>query len=271
MASLARAVAGACLILLLIPTPAFAGWDLLLFIGRAYPRLDDRLRFEIPPPSIANVDVTTTGDPVLQGDGGLTLGGALTVEAGVLGLEGRLDSVEMAFDVAGARFDLEPSDASLSGISGSLTLADGRLDLRRLNILSGNLRVRTPGPVGVVFSGGVSYLPRFEVQGSVPITVAVDTPIGGLSVVPRLGLEVLPEDDGGRVGLNAGAGLRVGAGNVAFVGEARVFAFREYELRFVADADDDLDGLVDELVGAFDTVRVRPVIVTAQGGLLIRF
>jgi len=260
--------AAAALLVLAMPSPAAAGWDLLLLLGRAYPTLDDRLTFGIPPPSISGVEVTVTGDPRVEADGGLTLAAALTVEAGVLGLEGRIDSVDLAFDVTGARFDLAGVEPPVTGLTGSLTLADGRLDVERLNVLSLNLRVRTPGPVGLVASGGVSYLPSFTVGGSVPVTVVVNSPLGDLTAVPRLGLMASPDESEHRVGVNAGAGLRAGGDRIAVVGEARVFVFREYELRFVAT---DETGFADELVTSFAPVRVRPLIVTAQAGLLIRF
>jgi hypothetical protein len=257
------------LLLCATPAPALAaGWDLLLFLGRAYPRLEDRLSVSIPPPSISGVDVTVDGDPRIDADGGLVLGAALAVEAGVIGIEGRLDSVDIDFDVTGARFDLLGVEPPLTGLTGSLTLADGRLDVERLNVLSLNLRVRTPGPVGIVVSGGVSYLPSFTVGGSVPVTVVVDSPLGGISAEPRLRLIAAPQESDHRVGVNAGAGLRIGAGRLAVVADARVFSFGDYELRFAADDDTPF---VDALVSSFDPVRAKPIIVTAQAGLLIRF
>jgi hypothetical protein len=268
MHQLIQAVAAASLLLFATPAPALAGWDLLLFLGRAYPRLEDRLRFRIPTPSIPGVDVTVDGVPEIQADGGRTLGGALTIESGVIGIEGRLDSIDMAFDVTGARFDLTGVSAPLTGLTGRMTLADGRLDLKRMHVLSLNLRVRTPGAVGLVFSGGVSYLPDFSVEGSVPITVVVDTPLGELMAVPRLGLAPSPDETAHRLGVNGGVGLRAGGGRFAFVGEMRAFVFRDYEWRFVAS---EAPGAVDELVSSFGSVTVRPLIVTAQVGLLIRF
>lgn len=268
MRTLARSFGLAVLLTTLAPGQALAGFDLYLFLGRAYPGIDDRLRFDIPAPSIPGVNVSVAGAPEIKADGGLTFGGAIAIEAGVVALEGRLDAINLAFDVTGARFDLMGVNPPLSGLTGRMTLADGRLDLQRLNVLSLNLRVRTPGPIGVVASGGISYLPGLTIDGTVPVAVVVDTPLGELAATPRLGLEVSPDEEMSRVGLNAGAGLRIGAGPVAIVGEARAFLFREYALRFTTSGD---GGVIEDLASSFAQVRVRPLIVTAQAGLLIRF
>ena len=90
--------------------------------------------------------------------------------------------------------------------------------------------------------------------------------ISGL--VPRLRLEVAPGESEHRFGLNGGAGLRIGSSRVAFMGEVRVFYFREYELRFnVANAP----SVVEDLIDGLDPVRFEPIIVNAQAGLVFRF
>lgn len=248
--------------------PAFADWSLLLFLGRTYPTFDDRLSFRIPAPSIPGVLVTVDGTPSLDADGGLTLGAVLAAEAGVIGVEGRIDSANVDFDVEGARYALLGVDPPLTGLTGSLSLADGRLDVNRLNMLSFNLRLRTPGAFGLVVSGGVSYLPSFTVSGSVPLSIEVDSPLGPITAEPRLRLVVEPDGAGNRIGVNAGAGLQAQGRRVGFIVEARIFAFRDYELRFASD--DDLP-FVNELVSSFEPVVFKPVIVTAQAGLVFRF
>jgi hypothetical protein len=48
--------------------------------------------------------------------------------------------------------------------------------------------------------------------------------------------------------------------------EARVFYFKEYELRFEGD-----DDVLDELLDGLDPVRFTPVFVNVQAGLVFRF
>ena len=183
-------------------------------------------------------------------------------------IEGRIDSTAVGFDLTGARYDVRASSGPLEGLTGSVTIGDGHFDANRFQLLSANARLRTPGPIGLVASGGVSYLPNVTITGAVPLSaeVAGFPIISGL--VPRLRLEVAPGESEHRFGLNGGAGLRIGGGRIAFMGEVRVFYFREYELRFnVADAPP----VVEDLLEGLDPVRFEPIIVNAQAGLVFRF
>jgi hypothetical protein len=253
------------LALLAAPQPAYAGWDLLLFFGRAFPRSDDRLTFPLPPPSVPGVEVTVAGTPRLETDGGPTFGGALAAEAGVIGFEGRFDAVQIGFDLTGAQYHLLGVEPPLTGLTATVVLPDGRFDIDRLKLWSFNLRIRTPGPVGLVASGGLTFLPEFEVSGSVPVTVQ-DGPVAGSSA--QLRLAVAPGESGSRRGVNAGAGLRIGGERVALVAEGRVFYFREYELQILSEGDLPIFG---DASTSFRPVQFRPLIVTAQAGLLFRF
>jgi hypothetical protein len=250
------------------PLHVFAqGGDLTLFVGTAFPI--DREEFTLRPstPSIPGADVTVTGDPALRASGGLVLGGALAFELGVIGIEGRLDSTSIGFDVDGARYDLRGTSAPFQGLTGAVTVADGHLDAERFNILSANLRVRTPGPVGLVASGGFSILPDVTINGSVPITAQ----IAGVTlpgVQPRLRLEVAAGESKRRYGLNAGGGLRIGSSRLAVMGEVRVFYFKDYELRFDVE---NAPSIVADLIREIPIVTFDPVIVNAQAGLVVKF
>ncbi|HUF48935.1 MAG TPA: hypothetical protein VMM93_14045 [Vicinamibacterales bacterium] len=246
------------------PRPATAGWDLMLFLGRAFPTLEERLTFNVPTPTFPGVDVNVIGSPILAPAGGMTIGAALTVEAGVVGLEARFDSVALGFDFSGVRYELTGVAPPATGLTGSLSLSDGRFDVDRLNLLSLNLRLRTPGPVGITVSGGMSFLPRFDVTGSVPIEVLLG-PVGQSAAI---GLVIAAEESRHRFGVNAGGGLRFGGRRAALVVEGRVFYFGDYHLTLVSA---DSEPLLDDLLAGFDPVRFRPVIVTAQAGLLFRF
>jgi hypothetical protein len=252
----------------LVPS-AYAGQaDLTVFLGRAYPIYDERLTIRPSAPSLPGVDIDVSGDPVIRADGGLVLGGALAFELGVLGIEARVDGTEVGFDFSGARYDLRATQPPFTGLTGSVTLGEGRFDARRFYLLSGNVRLRTPGPVSLVASGGLSLLPDITITGSVPI--ALD--IAGLSVLqgvaPRVLLRAAPGESEHRVGVNGGAGLRVGGGRVALMAEVRGFYFRDYELRFeVEDAPDFARTLLENST----VIRFTPVIVNAQAGLVFRF
>lgn len=242
--------------------------DVTVFLGRAFPILDGRLVLRAPSvPSLPGVEVTASQTPELRTDGGPVFGGAVTLEFGVLGVEGRLDATRVGFDVTGARYDLRAIAPPYTGLTGTVTIGDGRFDLRRLGLVSLNLRLRTPGYVGLVASGGLSYLPDIQVNGSVPVNVQ----LAGLPVLPalqpQLTVVATPDQSAHRWGLNAGAGIRVG-GRVSFIAEARVFYFRSYKLQF---AMNDPLPFLNELVASIDAIRFEPVFVNAQAGLAFRF
>jgi hypothetical protein len=250
------------------PVPALAqGGDFTFFVGGVYPVYDERLTLRPSVPSLPGVDISVTGTPELRANGGLVFGGALAFELGVLGIEGRLDASDIAFDLTGARYDLRADGPPLDGLTASITIGDGRLDTERLYLLSINARLRTPGPIGVVASGGLTYLPDVSITGSAPLAVEV----GGISLPgfdPRVRLRAAPGESDHRFGLNGGAGLRIGGSRIAVTGEVRVFYFQDYELRFGVD---DAPSELDDVLAALAPIEFDPVIVNAQVGLVFRF
>jgi hypothetical protein len=253
----------------LMVSPALAqGLDVTVFVGGAYPVYDERLTLRASAPSVPGVDVTASGSPELRADGGLVFGGAIAFELGILGIEGRLDATDVGFDLSGARYDFRATQPPFAGLTGSLTLGDGRLDAERLYLLSGNVRLRTPGPVGLVVSGGVSLLPDITISGSAPLSLEINgtPPIPGIE--PQLHLRAAPGESEHRIGVNGGAGLRFGGGRVAVMAEVRVFYFREYALRFDVE---DAPELVTSFLESLEPVRFDPVVVNAQAGLVFKF
>jgi hypothetical protein len=249
-------------------TPVAAqGIDLTVFAGRAFPIYDERLTLRPGSPSIPGVDVTVVGTPVLRADGGPVFGAALAFELGILAIEGRLDATEVGLDFTGARYDLRGVEPPLDGLTASLIASAGRFDADRINLLSLNARLRTPGPIGLVASGGLSYLPDIRVTGALPLTVQAPA----LPVLPvvdaDLTLRATPGQAQHRFGVNGGLGLRAG-GRLALMAEARAFYFREYELRFGTDRGPET---LDDLLANIAPVRFRPLFVNAQAGVVIRF
>lgn len=261
---------GAVLATAVLPVHAEAqGLDLTLFLGRAFPVYDERLTLRPDTPSIDGVDVDVIGSPGLTVDGGPVFGAALAFELGLLGVEGRVDATDVGLDFTGARYDLQGIEPPFQGLTATVTAAPGRFDADRIWLLSLNARLRTPGPVALVVSGGLSYLPDITLTGSVPFSAEVSG-LGGLpSVDAALVLRATPEQDEHRTGVNAGAGIRIGD-RAALVAEARIFYFREYELQFGLE-NGAAAGLVNNLVKDAITVRFRPVFLNAQAGLVFRF
>jgi hypothetical protein len=260
----------ACVVGVLLSSSGSAaaqGFDFTVFLGQAFPIYDERLTLRPPTPSVPGVDVTVDGSPLVEADGGLVFGGALAFEWGIFGIEGRLDATDVGLDLTGARYNLRGTLPPIEGLTASITISDGRFDADRIPLLSANVRLRTPGSVGLVVSGGLSYLPDIDVTGSVPIRVEAPGLPSLPAFAPTLTLRAAPGQSDHRWGVNGGAGLRIG-GRVALVGEVRVFYFREYELRFVAE-----DGLeiLEELLEGLAPIRFEPVFVNAQVGVTFRF
>lgn len=240
--------------------------DITLFGGLAYPVYDERLTLRPGDPVISGVEITSVTSPVLTADGGPVFAGAVAFELGILGIEGRLDSIEAAIDFSGTRYDLRGTAFPFQGVTATIAAAPGRFEADRISVLSLNARIRTPGLVGLQVSGGLSYLPDITVTGTVPLEV--DAPqLPPLGFDAGLTLRATPGQSEHRWGVNGGAGLRIG-GRVALLGEVRAFYFREYELQFgTANGPDVLDDLLAEA----DAVRFEPVFVNAQVGVAFRF
>ena len=240
--------------------------DLTIFGGVAYPVYEERLTFRATTPSLPGVDITAADSPVLRADGGPVFGAAVAVEAGIFGVEGRFDSVGAGIEFSGAHYELRGTSFPFQDVTARLTAPAGRFDADRISLLSLNARIRTPGRISVIASGGLSYLPDITVSGSVPLTVEVpDLP--ALAFDARLTLRGVSGQSERRFGINGGAGIRIG-GRIALTGEVRAFYFREYELQFGSTNGPEL---LDDLLAEADAVRFTPVFVNAQAGVSIRF
>ncbi len=265
--SVARAVCAVSVLLGVGGRADAQGVDLTFFVGRAYPIYDERLTLRPPNPTVPGVDIDVVGSPLIEADGGPVYGGALAFELGVLGIEGRLDATEVGLAITGARYNLRGTQPPFDGLTASVTIADGRFDADRIPLLSANARLRTPGPVALVVSGGLSYLSDITLTGSIPLRLEIPGLPSLPGFDPQLRLVAVPGQSEHRWGVNGGAGLRIG-GRVALIGEVRVFYFREYELRFEALNSSDL---LDELLAGLAPVRFEPVFVNAQVGVTFKF
>ena len=264
--TVARAVCVVSVLLGIAGRAEGQGVDLTFFVGRAFPIYDERLTLRPSTPTVPGLDIGVVGSPLIEADGGPVFGGALAFEFGVFGIEGRVDATEVGLAFTGARYNLLGTEPPFEGLTASVTLADGRFDADRIPLLSVNARIRTPGPVALVASGGLSYLNDITLTGSVPLRVEIPgIPSTGLD--PRLTLRAVAGQSDHRWGVNGGAGLRIG-GRVALMGEVRVFYFREYELRFATEEGSEI---LDVLLEGLGPVRFNPVFVNAQAGVTFKF
>jgi hypothetical protein len=248
-------------------SPAYAGWDLSVFGGAAFPTYEQQFVVRAPTvPPLPGFVIQPSGDLTIDAKGGSVFGAAICGEVGILGIEGRFDSTGIELRTSGFSYGLRFSAPPLPTFSGSLSVAPGTLETDRLRLLSVNLRLRTPGPVSLVASGGFSYLPDFEVTGSTPVQLTVSG-IPALDTTGTFRLRVAPTESSHRFGVNAGGGLRFKiAPGVSLFGEGRVFYFKEYELSIDVE-----DPRLQDLVGAIEEPRFRPVVVNAAGGLVFSF
>lgn len=250
--------------------PAHAdGWDLSVFGGVAFPTYEQQFVVRAPAvPPLPGFVIRPDGDLTIDAKGGTVFGAALAKEfGGVIGLEARFDSTAIDLRTSGVRYTLAYGPVPIVGtLNGSLAVAPGALDTDRLSLLSLNLRLRTPGPVSLVASGGVSYLPRFNVSGDTSVQLTVNG-LPSLDSSTRLRLVVSPTESNHRFGVNGGVGLRVKvAPGLSVFGEARGFYFKEYDLSVDVD-----DPRLAALVGELEQPRFKPIIVNVVGGLVFSF
>jgi hypothetical protein len=256
------------LALLAVPGTAGAdGWDLSVFGGLAYPTYEQRFTVRAPTVSpLPGLVIRPNGDLTIDGKGGTVFGVAVCGEIGIFGLEARFDSTAIDIRTSGLTYDLSYNAPPLPPLGGSVSIDAGPLETDRLSLLSVNLRVRTPGAVALVASGGFSYLPDFTVTGTTPVRLTIEG-LPALGATTALGLRVSPAESSHRFGVNGGAGLRFTiAPGVSLFGEGRVFYFKEYELTLDVE-----DPRLAEFVGTVDPPQFRPIVVNAVGGVVFSF
>jgi hypothetical protein len=241
--------------------------DLTMFVGRSYPVYNEQLRFIAALPVFPRVAVRETGPLEITTDSGAVFGGALAVEFGLVAVEGRVDVTAVGFDLSGTRYDLIATAPTTVQIA-SITIDRSRLDAERLKLWSLNVRVRTPGRIALVASGGLSYLPGITIGGVIPVTVDAPGLQDPATVDAELRLIATPGKQEHRWGLNGGAGVRIGGDRVALMAEARAFYFREFELRLSGANGPDL---LNAVASGIPAIRFEPVIVNAQAGVVFRF
>ena len=207
------------------------------YAGLTLPFYEQTFAIDLTPPRnpLNGVTIQQERPLTLKAQSGLILAGGATVYfGGAFGIEARYDSatvditsepplysVTLSKPLPNARFTLEPSATGIT--------------ISSLTPLSLNLKFRTPGALRFFLSGGISYLPDFQLA----VTQTLGVSLAGISLPPGVNLGSLvataisrPEDSQyGGVGGNAGLGVQIKLGeHAALVGEGRVFFFPKHEL-----------------------------------------
>jgi hypothetical protein len=259
--------------------------EVAVLAGKAFPFYSQQFTYDPGPLSIPGLDVQQSGVFSLDAHGALTLSLAAAWQfAGPVGIEGRLDSADVSVDTTGAVYHVSANlPAPLPDISTDVDLGNGTVDLDRLKPVSLNLRLRTPGKVGVAVSGGVSWLPSFRFTVRQPIGLGLPSLGGNVgSIVDvatvAVGAEASPEGEGqSRFGGNVGATLRVDvAPSVTILGDARYFWFQKETLHWGAtDSSTPLpalqDAIVGQIAGGLEPIEFNPQYFHAAIGVALRF
>lgn len=250
-----------------------AGFEVAVFSGPAIATYKQTFTFAGGSPQVQLARLTVKDPPTLDAKGGLAYGlsGTLFL-SNSFGFEARIDSVDVDLQSFGGNYTLElgPPGSPVSTIP--VTLGDAQTDLSRVRPMSLNLRFQSQGRVGVGLSGGVSYLPNVELDALPTLTVA------NLNASFPISLTATPvnPDQTRHLGLNAGLTLQVKiAGGVAFVGEARGFAFRRSDLKWQSQQTGALSALekalLSGIVSQLEIPQFTPGFWTARAGLALRF
>jgi len=258
------------------------GFEIDLHVGRTAPTFEQTLTYDgsTSIPSIPGVTVRSLGPLRLDGKGALAFSGGVTVFfAGPLGIEGRVDGLEADLASEPAGYDvIVAAQPPLPGFTAHLDLVGENLKIERVQPVSLNLRLVTPGPVRFSISGGVSRLGTLRMGGTLGGTLR--SPDSGPLPLPtarvRLVAAAPPDEaDRGQYGLNAGVGLQFGLGpNLALSGEVRGFLFKERVLTWEsggAPTNVVEEAVQRELLARLDPVRFKPTFFSANVGLALRF
>jgi len=230
--------------------------------------------------NIPGLTVSEEGAFQIDTKAGLAAGASVTwYLAGPLGLEGRLDSVDAEAEISGAQYSVALDlPAPYPPLDLDVDLGSGTAELERLRPLSLNLKLKTPGPLRLTISGGLSYLPAFNLVMLQTVGLGV-TGLDGTSIdVATLGLraDASEIDERSRLGLNAGAGLQLAIlPRVSLLAEARGFVFDKHRLEWRA-ADDGPrsaleETLLQEALANLAPVEFNPNFVQVTAGVAVTF
>jgi hypothetical protein len=234
-------------------------------------------------PGLTTVNFEQRSPFTLKGQGGTTFGASFTLyPASSIGLEARFDSPAVKVEAQGAVYRVSANlPAPLPDLAQDLAIDSGTVDIDRLQPLSLNLKLRTPGKVAFTLSGGVSYLPTIRISAQQPIRFGDG---GGNPLLSQLSAgrvsfraAILPENDEGssRIGGNLGAGFAATVGpRVRLTGDVRIFAFPKHRLDWEPVISGPLSipeqALYDAIRPRLEPIEFNPTFFQATIGLAVR-
>jgi len=211
----------------------------------------------------------------LDAKGGFAGSASLTwYLAGPLGLEGRLDLLNVDLQTVGAVYEMRaPSGTPVA----QLQFGGGPVAIDSLRPLSLNLRLSTSGPLRFALSGGMSRLPAIRARStqSVHVDLVVPFPASFDLGSVALGAEAGSGDEAGLWGANGGITIGVGLSRrVALVVDARGFVFPRRTLRWKTPEGRPPTPFEEALLAQLSrasTIEFNPVFVNATFGVAFRF
>jgi hypothetical protein len=269
----------------LAAVPAGAGERLEIagYAGYTFPFYSQTFRYnpgQVTVP-IPGVSVEQSGQFEARASGGPAFGGGITLYAtGGLGFEFRYDSADITVDTQGASYSVRVGlPAPLDPVVANLSLSEGQADLKAVDPLSFNLKLRTGGSVRFTTSFGASRLGDIEMTLTQSIGLGVigfDLPQNNVQIA-TLSLRATAAGEGSSSwGGNLGLGLQFPIGeHGAFVIEARGFYFPRRTVEWEPVLDRPLTPIEKTLLARvlerLDPVEFEPWWVQASFGFAVRF
>ena len=260
---------------LLVLSPATGGagqLEISGWVGPSLPFYSQSFSYQPPAvPPLPGVSVEQLGEFRFDASGGVSFGGGIAWHpASPLGVELRIDSGAIEVTQDGARFRVTVRPPAPLPPLGLDVETQGTIGIDRLMPISLNLRYRGGGRVGLVASGGLSYLPSLD------FAVTQELGIGAIGGVSGIELPTLPLEAGGQIdgfwGVNAGLGVRFRLSDAVSANvEGRGFFFGERELDWNIDQFPLSPALGEALRQQLGPIRFTPGFFQATAGLSVRF
>jgi hypothetical protein len=272
------------LLLAALAPPALAGaaeLELTGYAGYTFPFYKQTFEYDPGPVAvpIPGVTVDQAGSFALEAAGAPAFAGgvAFYLTEG-FGLEVRYDRADLTVDTKASSYTVRVGlPAPFDPVVADLALAEGTADLKAAAPLSLNLKLRTPGSVRFVVSGGVSRLGdlEFTVEQTVGLGVIAFDLVESNVHVGTIGVRGTAAAESSWGG-NLGLGLQVPIGeHGALVLEGRGFYFPRRTVEWEPVVDRPLSvielALLERLQERLPPVEFEPWWVQATVGFAIRF
>jgi hypothetical protein len=228
---------------------------------------------------IPGVTLDQHGAFTLKATGGLAFGGGISYfPTKAFGIEGRFDSERIDIETQNPSYSVTVTPpAPLPPFSTDVTLANATVQVDALTPWSLNLKLRGSGPLRFYISGGLSYLPSWNMSITQPIAIGVTAISGQQLVLGTISVTAnsVGQESTSSWGWNAGLGLEIGLGpKAAIVAEARYFQFGTRTLVWTPEPKDLTpveQALLDRVMARLPPVVFDPAFFHATAGLVVRF